>query len=115
VLGHGVVSNLRAPDIGSRCPWTPKHLSHMSVLTHLYTMPHLHHGLLSGIACLRRNTGGGARAFVADEQTRSARDHQHKGFRRHTGVRVQHAKPVTTRLPKLHKSGELAPPVGLCG
>jgi hypothetical protein len=27
-------------------------------------------------------------AFVAPEQTRSARDHQHKGFRRHTGVRI---------------------------
>src|SRR5215216_2305468 len=112
---------IRAPDIGSRCPWTPKHLSHMSVLSHLYTMQDLHHGLLSEIACLRRSethvpgqrsclrqAGGGALAFLAEEQTRSARDHQRKGVRRHTGVRVHHSQPVTTRLPKLHKSGELA-------
>jgi len=78
VLGHDVVSDDRAPDIGGRCLWTPKHLSHMSVLSHLYTMPDLQHGLLSEIACLRRSethvpgqrrgnyhAGGGALAFVA--------------------------------------------------
>jgi hypothetical protein len=30
-------------------------------------------------------------------QARSALDHYHKGFGRHAGVGVQHAKPVTTR------------------
>ena len=39
MLGHDVVSNHSTPDIGSRCPWTPKHLSNLSVLPHLYTMP----------------------------------------------------------------------------
>jgi hypothetical protein len=41
------------PDIGSRCPWTPKHLSNPSVLTNLYTMPDLLHGLPSDIASMR--------------------------------------------------------------
>jgi hypothetical protein len=53
VLSHDVVSHHSTPDIGSRCPWTPKHLTHMSVLPHLYTMPDLTHRLLSKIACLR--------------------------------------------------------------
>ena len=47
MLSHDVVSHHSTPDIGSRCPWTPKHLSHPSVLPHLYTMPDLHHGLPS--------------------------------------------------------------------
>ena len=80
------------------------------------------------IACLRRSEtqvldnvvvfamlAAVAWAFVADEQTRSAHDHQHKGFGRHTGVRIHHAKPVTTRLPQLDKGGELARLVGLRG
>jgi hypothetical protein len=55
VLGLDVVSRHSTPDIGSRCPWTPKHLTHVSVLPHLYTMPDLHHGFLSKIAFLRRS------------------------------------------------------------
>ena len=50
MLGHDVVSNHSTPMVGSRCPSTPKHLSHVSVLTHLYTMLDLHHRLLSKIA-----------------------------------------------------------------
>jgi hypothetical protein len=42
VLSHDVVSHHSTPDIGSRCPWTPKHLSNPSVLPHLYTMPGLY-------------------------------------------------------------------------
>jgi hypothetical protein len=38
VLSHDVVSHHSTPDIGSRCPWTPKHFSNPSVLPHLYTM-----------------------------------------------------------------------------
>ena len=77
MLSHDVVSNHSTPDIGSRCPWTPKHLSHLSVLPHLYTMPDLHRRLLSKIAYLRRSqtqisrqrrglchAGGSAWAFV---------------------------------------------------
>ena len=55
MLSCDVVSHHPTPDIGSRCHWTPKHLSNPSVLTHLYTMPQLHHGLLSEIAHLRRS------------------------------------------------------------
>jgi hypothetical protein len=55
VLSRDVVSRHPTPDIGSRCPWTPKHLSNTSVLTHLYSMPDLHHRLLSKIAYLRRS------------------------------------------------------------
>jgi hypothetical protein len=55
VLSRDVVSHHSTPDIGSRCPWTPKHFSNPSVLPHLYTMPDFHHGLLSEIACLRRS------------------------------------------------------------
>src|SRR5687768_2462904 len=43
----------------------------------------------------------------------SALDHQQKGFRRYARVRVQHAKPVTTRLPQLDIGGESARLVGL--
>jgi hypothetical protein len=39
VLSHDVVSHRSTPDIGSRCPWTPTHVSNSSVLPHLYTMP----------------------------------------------------------------------------
>jgi hypothetical protein len=39
VLSYDVVSHHSTPDIGSRCPWTPKHFSNPSVLPHLYTMP----------------------------------------------------------------------------
>ena len=46
-------------------------------------------------------------------QAPSALDHYHKGFRRHAGVRVQHPKPVTTRLPKLGLGSEPARLVGL--
>jgi hypothetical protein len=42
VLSRDVVSHHPTPDIGSRCPWTPKHLSNPSVLPHLYTMPDLY-------------------------------------------------------------------------
>jgi hypothetical protein len=45
---------------------------------------------------------------MADDQTRSVLDHQHKEFGRHTGVGVQHAKLVTTRLIKFHMGGEPA-------
>jgi hypothetical protein len=31
VLGRDVMSNHSTPDIGSRCPWTPKHFSRRSV------------------------------------------------------------------------------------
>jgi hypothetical protein len=55
VLSRDFVSRHSTPDAGSRCPWTPKHLTPMSGLPHLYTMPDLHHGLLSKIACLRRS------------------------------------------------------------
>jgi len=47
VLSDDVVSHHPTPDLGSRCPWTPKHLMPMSVLPHLYTIPDLRHGLLS--------------------------------------------------------------------
>ena len=55
MLSRDVVSHHPTPDIGSRCPWTPKHLTHMSVLTHLYIMLDLHHRLLSKIAYLGRS------------------------------------------------------------
>ena len=42
LLSHDVVSHHPTPDLGSRCPWTPRHLSHMSVPPHLYTMPDLY-------------------------------------------------------------------------
>jgi hypothetical protein len=42
------------------------------------------------------------------KQARSALDHYYKGFGRDAGVGVQHAKPVTTRLPKLGLGDELA-------
>jgi hypothetical protein len=45
---------------------------------------------------------------MADDRTCSALDHQHKGFGRHTGVGVQHAKLVTTPLIKFHMGGEPA-------
>ena len=78
MLSHDVVSNHSTPIVGSRCPWTPKHLSHMSVLTHLYTMPGFcTRRFLSKIAYLRRSqtqvsrqrrglcqAGGSAWAFV---------------------------------------------------
>jgi len=127
VLSRDVVSRHPTPDIGSRCPWTPKHLSNTSVLTHLYSMLDLHHRLLSKIAYLRRARHRylysvvvfarlkAVRSPVADEQTQSAGDHKHRSFRRRTGVRVQHAKPVTTRLPKLDIGGELARLVSLGG
>jgi hypothetical protein len=101
VLSREVVSHHSTPDIGSRCLWTPKHLSNPSVLPHLYTMPDLY-------LCLSFSNRG-------EQQMRSALDDQHKGFRRHTGLGVHHAKPVTTRLPKLDLSGELACLVGLRG
>jgi hypothetical protein len=50
VLSHDVVSHHSTPDTGSRCPWTPKHLSNQSVLPHLYTMPDLYLCGLSAIA-----------------------------------------------------------------
>ena len=50
---------------------------------------------------------------LVDDQTRSALDHYDKRFGRHAGVGVQHAKPVTTRLPKLGLGDELARLVGL--
>ena len=46
--------------------------------------------------CLRQ-AAGGAPGLMADSRRWSALDHQHKGFRRNEGVRVQHAKLVTTR------------------
>jgi hypothetical protein len=57
VLTHDVVSHHSTPDIGSRYPWTPKHLSNPSVLPHLYTMTDLNHAywLTLKIACLRRS------------------------------------------------------------
>jgi hypothetical protein len=39
VLAGDVMSNHSTPDIGSRCPWTPKHLSASVSAAHLYTMP----------------------------------------------------------------------------
>src|SRR5215217_7849517 len=45
----------------------------------------------------------------------SALDDQHKGFRCHAGVGVEQPNPETTRLPKLHKSGELARLIGPSG
>jgi hypothetical protein len=61
VLSRDVVSRHSTPDIGSRCPWTPKHLTYVSVLPHLYTTPDLHHGFLSKIAFLRRSRETGTR------------------------------------------------------
>jgi hypothetical protein len=115
VLGHGVVSNHSSPR--NRQPMS---LDTEAPLAYVSADPLVYHAALAPWLTVRNRVPatqrwGGARAFVAVEQTRSAGDHQHKGFRRHTGDRVQHAKTVTTRLPKLHKSGELAPPVGLCG
>jgi hypothetical protein len=61
-----------------------------------------------------RQAKGGARARVSDNQARSV-DHHHKRFGRQAGVGVEQAKPVTTRLPKLHMGGEPAGLVGLGG
>jgi hypothetical protein len=55
VLGHDVVSHHSTPDVGSRCPWTPKHHSHMSVLRHLYTMSDSHRGFTLRNPRLRRS------------------------------------------------------------
>ncbi len=52
---------------------------------------------------------------MADNLTWSALDHYNKGFGRHAGVWVQHAKPVTTRSSKLGLGDELARLVGLGG
>jgi hypothetical protein len=61
VLSRDVVSHHPTPDIGSRCPWTPKHLSNLSVLPHLYTMPDLY-------LCPSFNNRG-------EQRMRSALDH----------------------------------------
>jgi hypothetical protein len=37
--------------------------------------------------------------LVAGDQIWSAHDHQYKSLGRHAGLGVQHAKPITTRLP----------------
>jgi hypothetical protein len=61
-------------------------------------------------------TGGdGGDIREAAHQPWSALDHYYKGFGRHSGVGVEHAKPVTTRLPKLHLGDEPARLVGLHG
>jgi hypothetical protein len=39
VLGGDVMSNHSTPDIGSRCPWTPKHLPPSVSAAHFCTMP----------------------------------------------------------------------------
>ena len=75
MLNRDVVSHHPTPDIGSRCPWTPKHLSNLSVLTHLYTMRDFY-------LCLSFNNRG-------EQQMWSALDDQHKGFRRHAGLGVE--------------------------
>jgi hypothetical protein len=85
----------------------------------------LHHGPLSksgdcdsagqvrstGLCGLQLSQQG----LSSDEQTGSARDHQDKGFRTHTGLRIHHAKPVATRWPKLDKGCEPARLIGLRG
>jgi len=48
-------------------------------------------------------------------QTMSASDHNRRGFGCHAGVGVQHAKPVSTRLPQLDIGGELARLIGFRG
>jgi hypothetical protein len=88
VLSCNVVSHHPTPDIGSRCPWTPKHVSNSSVPPHLYTMPHFH---LRLSFTNRAELGGWY-------QTWSAHDHQYKRLGRHAGVGVKHAKPIRTRL-----------------
>ena len=113
MLGHDVVSHHSTPDIGSRCPWTPKHLSNPSVLTTF-----VYHAGLAPWLTLRNRvhatqpdkyldnvvvSAGWRRcaALVAIGQTRSALITSTKVFDVTPESRVQHAKPVTTRLPKL--------------
>jgi hypothetical protein len=86
------------PRYGSRCSWTPKHLTHMSVLLHLYTIS-------NSTRAYSQITGFGSAG--------SARDHQDKGFRPHIGTRIHHAKPIATWLPKFDKSCEPARLIGL--
>src|SRR5512133_1105445 len=59
--------------------------------------------------------GDGGDVREAAHQARSVLDHYHKGFGRHAGVGVQHAKPETARLPKLGLGDEPAGLVGLRG
>jgi hypothetical protein len=51
---------------------------------------------------------GCARAFVADQQTRSAFNYDHEGLGPYAGAGVQHAKLVTAWLLELDIGGELA-------
>jgi hypothetical protein len=100
VLSHDVVSHhstpISAADVlGHQCTLES------SVLPHLSTMPDLYLRLTSS------NRG--------KQQTRSALDHYHKWFGRHAGAGVQHAKPVTTRLPKFDIGGEPPRLIGLGG